>query len=41
MTHLIITGLLVLVGFFAAIAGIIIAIIGAVLKPKNRPIQQF
>ena len=41
LSHLILTGLLVLVGVFLAIAGIIIAIIGAVLKPKNRPLQQF
>ncbi|MCL4447471.1 MAG: hypothetical protein M1556_05995 [Candidatus Thermoplasmatota archaeon] len=39
--HLIITGLLVLGGAFLAIAGIVIAIIGALLKPKNRPVQQF
>ena len=39
--HLILIGLLVLVGVFLAIAGIIIAIIGAVLKPKNKPMQQF
>ena len=41
LSHLILTGLLVLIGVFLAIAGIIIAIIGAVLKPKNRPLQQF
>lgn len=39
--NLIVTGLLVLVGVFLAIAGIIVAIIGAVLKPKNKPVQQF
>ncbi|MGC8562908.1 MAG: hypothetical protein ACP5UZ_05395 [Thermoplasmata archaeon] len=39
--NLIVTGLLVLIGVFLAIAGIIVTVIGAVLKPKNKPIQQF